>query len=49
MTNLHFIAKLYNPATGEYLGKYDLIFNEIVGQEEENEDDKVEVEHENTK
>ena len=34
MCDLHFIAKMYDPKTGEYVGKYDFVLNEIVGEEQ---------------
>jgi hypothetical protein len=40
MRDLHYIAKLYDPKTGEYVGKFDFVMEEIVGKE----DDKSEVE-----
>lgn len=40
MTDLHYIAKMYDPKTGEYVGKYDFVLNEIVGEEEPKEEHK---------
>jgi hypothetical protein len=37
MRDLHYIAKLYDPKTGEYVGKFDFVMEEIVGKEDDKE------------
>jgi hypothetical protein len=37
MADLHYIAKMYDPKTGEYVGKFDFVLNEIVGDKQEEE------------
>jgi len=30
--DVHVITQIYDPKTGDYLGKFDVIINEIVGE-----------------